>query len=225
MKGLLIFALITYIARGPLLALAIIIIIYLFIDRRYIGILPDFSARWRRSRRAAELEKVIRANPYNGDALLELGINYYNKKRYRQALDFLERAYTRMKDWPEVHFYLGAACYETGDARRGIEEIGKAVAMNPKITHGFPYIYMIRSLLDQNGEKNKELADLESDLLRHGSVQAFFEAGKLMRKHGRKAGAEKFFREVLENYSYASPTFRRTYRKMAIMSKYYLKNL
>ena len=224
MKSILIFSLITYLTGSPLLALAVIIIIYFFIDRRYIGLVPDFGARWRRKRRTAELEKVVRANPHNGDALLELGINYFDRRRYRQALDFLERAYPRMKDWPEVHFYLGAACYETGETGRGMEEIGKAVEMNPKISHGFPYIYMMRSLLEQKGGGAKELSSLEGSLLRHGSVQAFFEAGKLLKRHGRRSGAEKFFREVLENYSFASPTFRRTYRKMAIMSRYYLKN-
>ena len=224
MKSILIFSLITYLTGSPLLAPAVIIIIYLFIDRRYIGLLPDFGARWRRKRRTSELEKVVRANPHNGDALLELGINYFNRGRYRQAYEFLERAYPRMKDWPEVHFYLGAACYETGEAGRGIEEIARAVEMNPKISHGFPYIYMMRSLLDQKDGGDKKLSDLEVSLLRHGSVQAFFEAGKLLRKHGRKSVAEKFFREVLENYSFASATFRRNYRKMAIMSRYYLKS-
>ncbi|MFZ5643200.1 MAG: tetratricopeptide repeat protein [Bacillota bacterium] len=222
MKSIFIFSLITLITGSPLLALAIILIIYFFIDRRFIGLLPDFSAWWRRKRRIGDLKRTVGANPHNGDALLELGVSYYERKKFREAVDYFERAYGRMKDWPEVHFFLGASSYETGNTDKGLAEIREALDMSPKISHGFPYIYLIRAILEgKSDSKSESIPELENRLLRHGSVQAFYEAGKLLRRHGHKAEAQKFFREVLENYSLSSPTFRRNYRKMAIMSRYY----
>jgi len=95
--------------------------------------------------------------------------------------------------------------------------------MNPKISRGMPYIYLIRSVLDNREGGSTET--WEACLLRSGSVHSFFQAGKLFRRYGQKKGAEKFFLEVLENYRMSSPTFRRTYRRMAFLSKIYLKYL
>lgn len=223
MKSIFLFSLITFITGNPLLALAIIIILYIFIDRSFIGILPDFTAPWRRRARIAELERTVRANPHNGDALLELGTLYYHRKQYHRALEVLEQAYEKMKAWPDVHFYLGAACYETGNTGRGLAEIGDAVRISPRIMHGFPYIYMIRAVLEGKADGDGGTEDLECELLRYGSVQAFFEAGVLFHRFGRKERSDRFFREVLDNYRLSSPTFRRTYRRMAIMSKLYLR--
>lgn len=225
MKTFFLFSLITLLTRSPLLALAIIILIYVFVDRRFIGILPDFMAPLRRRARISELERTVRVNPHNGDALLDLGVLYYNRKQYRQAVDVLERAYEKMKEWPDVHFYLGAACYEAGDTWRGLAEIQEAVGINPRISHGFPYIYLIRAALEKKDTQCRDIGELKNKLLRFGSVQAFFEAGKLFYKHREKSSAEKFFREVLENYRFSSPTFRRTYRRMAIMTGFYLRYL
>lgn len=221
MKGLMIFSLITLFTGNPLLALGIILVIYFFIDRKFIGILPDFTASWRRRMRISELERIVRANPHNGDALLELGVHYFDKGRFRSAVDVLEQSYTKMKDWPDVHFYLGAALYETGQKERGLTEIQKSVEMNPKISRGLPYIYLIRSVLDNKDGGSTDI--WEAHLLRNGSVQSFFQAGKLFRRYGRKSGSSKFFHEVLENYRISSSTFRRTYRRMAILSKIFLK--
>lgn len=224
MKSIFLFSLITLLTGSPVLALAIIIIAYVFIDRRFIGILPDFAAFWRRRARTGMLEGVVSANPHNGDALLELGILYFERKQYRRAIDVLERAYEKMKDWPDVHFYLGAASYEAGDTGRGLGEIQEAVGINPKISHGFPYIYLIRAALEKQDPGSRDIDDLMNKLLRFGSVQAFFKAGRIFNKHGEKSRAEKMFREVLENYRLSSATFRRTYRRMAIMARFYLRS-
>lgn len=222
MKGLFVFSLITLFTGNPLLALLVIIIIYVFIDRRFIGILPDFTASWRRRARMAELERTVRANPHNGDALLELGVGYFNKKKYRKAIGVLEQAYEKMKAWPDVHFYLGASRYEVGDTGQGLAEIREAIKLNPKISHGFPYMYLIRACLEKKSDC-LDIEDLESKLMKTGSVQAFFEAGKLFNRHGEKTRAKKFFREVLDNYRLSSPTFRRNYRRMAIQTRFYLR--
>lgn len=224
MKSIFLFSIITLLTGNPLIALAIIILIFVFVDRSFIGILPDFAASWRRRARMADLEGLVRANPHDGDALLELGVIYFNRKQYGRAVDTLERAYEKMKEWSDVHFYLGAASYEVGDTGRGLAEIQEAVRMSPGISRGLPYIYLIRAVLEKKDSVNQDIGDLENNLMRFGSVQAFFEAGKLLYKHGEKSRGQRFFREVLENYRVSSRTFRRTYRRMAIMSKFYLRS-
>ncbi len=224
MKTFFLFSLIALLTGNLFFALAIVILLFVFIDRSFIGLLPDFTASWRRRVRMGELERTVRANPHNGDALLELGVLYFQVKRYQRAVNVLEQAYEKMKDWPEVHFYLGAAGYETGDTARGLAEIRKAVEMNPKISRGFPYIYLIRAALEKKDGACVEIDDLETRLLRTGSVQAFFEAGRIFHRHGEKSRAAKMFREVLENYRLSSPTFRRSYRRMAILARFYMRS-
>ncbi|MFZ5647695.1 MAG: tetratricopeptide repeat protein [Bacillota bacterium] len=225
MKTLFLFSLISLLTGNPFIALVILILIYVFIDRTFIGILPDFMASWRRWARTGELERIVKANPHNGDALLELGTIYFNKKQYRRAIDVLEQSYEKMKDWPDVHFYLGAAKYEVGETNQGLAEIKEAIDLNPRISHGFPYIYLIRACLEKKNSCCRDIDDFENRLLRFGSVHAFFQAGKLFYKYGEKSRSQKFFREVLDNYRFSSPTFRRTYRRIAIQTRFYLKTM
>lgn len=224
MKSVLLFSLITILTGRPWLALAVIILAYVLIDRRFIGVLPDFGAAWRRRARTGELERVTAANPHNGDALLELGALYFERGRYRRAVAVLDQAYEKMKDWAEVHFYLGAASYESGDTGRGLDEIRAAVELNPRVSRGLPYLYLIRAALEKKDAAGTDSGDLRDQLLRFGSVQTFYQAGRLFQRHrGKSPAAAFFFREVLENYRLSSPTFRRTYRRMAIMSWIYLR--
>lgn len=214
MKFFGLFLIISMLTRNPLLALLILFIIFVFIDRSFIGILPDFLAPLRRRRRRSELQRKVEVNPHDANSQLELGEMYFMQKQYDRAVEHLQNALVKMDDSALGRFYLGASLYHLGQKEQSREELKAAIKLNPKVAHGLPYLYLI---------KHNYSESLTEDLLRYGSVQALFETGKYLKQIGKKQAAAKFFNEVLDIYRLSSPTMRRNYRRMAVYAKLFGK--
>lgn len=217
MKTVWIFVLLSMLTRNPLVALLVIALLYVFIDRRFIGILPDFLAPLRRKKRVAELLREVQVNPQNANAQLELGESFFLRGQYRRAVNHLQNALVKMEDSALARFYLGAAYFHLEQLDQSRRELEESVRLNPKIAHGYPYLYLIkhghRVGDDSRGEK------LVDALLRYGSVKSFFDTGKYFKSIGRRREAARFFDEVLDIYRLSSPTMRRNFRKMAIYAR------
>lgn len=206
---------ISMLTRNPLLALLIIILIYVFIDRSFIGILPDFAAPLRRKKRQGELRREVEVNPHNANARMELGELYFNRGDHNRAVEQLQMALVKMEDSALAHFYLGASLLRLGRAE-GLKEIAKTIQINPKAVQGYPYLYLIKY---GSKENNAQTAELQENLLRYGSVRTFYEAGKYFKSAGQPDTAGRFFKEVLDIYRISSPTMRRKFRRMALYAK------
>ncbi len=201
--------------RNPLLALLVIIIIYVIIDRSFIGILPDFMAPLRHRRNMVELRRQIQVNPHNANAQLELGEASFLSGRYQEAVEYLEQALVKMDDSALARYYLGAAFFHLGRREESLEQLNEAIRLNPKIAHGYPYLYLLRH------EYSSELVE---NLLRYGAVKTFFEAGKYFKETGNREDADRFFDEVLDAYRLSSPTMRRNFRNMYLYTKLFGKS-
>ncbi|WP_347488200.1 tetratricopeptide repeat protein [Desulfoscipio sp. XC116] len=215
MKTFGLFLIISMLTRNPLLALLIIILIYVFIDRSFIGILPDFAAPLRRKKRQGELQREVEVNPHNANARMELGELYFERGDYNRAVEQLQKALLKMEDSALAHFYLGASMLRLGRAE-GLKEVARAIQINPKVAQGYPYFYLIKYGSKDN---SAQTAELQGNLLRYGSVRTFYEAGKYFRSAGQPDMAGRFFKEVLDIYRISSPTMRRKFRRMALYAK------
>lgn len=217
LKTVWIFVLLSMLTRNPLLALLLIVLLYALIDRSFIGLLPDFLAPLRRRKRVAELVREVGVNPHNANARLELAELYFQRGQYRQVVPHLQQALVKMADSALARFYLGAAYFHLGQWDESRRELEEAVRLNPKVAHGYPYLYLIkhghRAGKDRQGEK------LVDELLRYGSVKSFFDAGKYFKSTGRRREAARFFSEVLDIYRLSSPTMRRNFRRMAVYAR------
>ncbi|MFA7467170.1 MAG: tetratricopeptide repeat protein [Desulfotomaculaceae bacterium] len=208
------FLIISLLLRNPLLALLIIILIYIFLDRRFIGILPDFMAPLRRRRNMAELKRQVQVNPHNANAQLELGEIYFLNGQYKQAVEYLEKALVKMDDSALARFYMGAALFNLGQRDESLQQLKEAISLNPKIAHGYPYLYLV---------KHEYSEELVANLLRYGAVKTFYDAGKYFKQVGNRHQANQFFDEVLDAYRLSSPTMRRQFRNMAIYARLFGK--
>ncbi|HBX23332.1 MAG TPA: tetratricopeptide repeat protein [Desulfotomaculum sp.] len=208
------FLIFSLLLRNPLVALLIIILIFVFLDRSFIGILPDFMAPLRRRRNMAELQRQIKVNPHNANAQLELGEIYFLSGQYKQAVEYLEKALVKMDDSALARFYLGAALFNLGQREESRQQLQEAIRLNPKIAHGYPYLYLVKH------EYSKELV---ANLLRYGAVKTFFDAGKYFKQAGNQPDANRFFDEVLDAYRLSSPRMRRQFRNMAIYARLFGK--
>ncbi|SFG58614.1 Tetratricopeptide repeat-containing protein [Desulfotomaculum arcticum] len=208
------FLIISMLTRNPLLALLILIIIFVFIDRSFIGMLPDFLAPLRRRRRRSELQREVVVNPHDANAQLALGEMYFMQGRYDRAVERLQNALVKMEDSALGRYYLGASLYYLGQKEQSLKELAAAIQINPKVAHGLPYLYLLKHSYSES---------LTDSLLRYGSVQALFETGKYLKQIGKKQEAAKFFNEVLDVYRLSSPTMRRNYRRMAVYARLFGK--
>jgi len=214
------YLIISMLTRNPLLALLIVFLIYVFIDRTFIGILPDFAAPLRRRQRLGRLQREVEVNPYNANAQMELGELYFEHGDYKKAVYQLQKALVKMENSALAHYYLGASLLHLERAA-GLQNLTKALAINPKVAQGYPYLY----LLKYGGKDSLASAEeLQDNLLRYGSVGTFFEAGKYFKRAGQPKLAAKFFQEVLDIYRISAPGMRRRLRRKALYAKLFGKS-
>jgi tetratricopeptide (TPR) repeat protein len=213
-----IYILLTLLTRNPLLALAVIILIMFLAERRFIGLLPDFTATWRRVNRVRELQREVRVNPANAEAYLELGEACLQKGQYEQALSYLNSAAAKMEDHPLLHFYLGAAYYQLGRIDEGRVEIERAIELNPKASFGEPYLYLAKIYLQQKQPAEK-IEQLYQNLMQYGSPKIHYLAGNLFLTCNEREKASCLFRETIENYQACRGSLRRIYRRWALLSR------
>ncbi|MCL2336558.1 MAG: hypothetical protein FWC60_03965 [Firmicutes bacterium] len=208
------FFLFSLLLRNPLLALLLLIIVYIIVDRRFIGILPDFAAPFRRRNKMAELRRQIQINPHDANAQLELGEACFLSGSYREAAGYLEKALVKMDDSALGRFYLGAVYWHLNRREESLAQLNEAVRLNPKIAHGYPYLYLL---------KHQYSEELVENVLRYGAVKTFFAAGKYCQATGHRQDAGRFFEEVLDAYRLSSPTMRRSFRNMYLYAKLFGK--
>jgi hypothetical protein len=75
----------------------------------------------------------------------KLGLKHYRKKRYREAVSYLEKALTENRNDPELYLFLGNASLLTGDldgARRYFRGGLLIREDDPELKRGLSYVYL-----------------------------------------------------------------------------------
>ncbi len=218
-KGLGLYFLLSFLTRSPFLALVIIFVIYVFMDRAYIGFLPDFVAPFRRNSRIRHLREVLRINPADANAAQELGSIYFEKKDYRSALEFLNKALAKVTNSPRLYLYLGMAYMEVQQADTGKEALEKALQLDPRVGHGLPYIYLTRYELTCKEPELQKLKQLEDSFSGFANTENFYRMGMVYKETGDRQKAVELFRKALEEYSYVPGRLRKLHRRWALLAR------
>ncbi len=218
MRTFFLYFIIVRLLGNPLLAIAVLAVIYLLVDRRFIGLLPDFTRPIRRASRWRQLRGMVELNPANAGAQLELGQLLCERRRYHEALPLLEKAGQKLGDHATAQFYLGVAYIRTGDLAAGRAALLKAVALRPSVQYGEPYVYLAEAALDTEGRAatdqapgaaaKKPLAEWVDTVLRYGNTEVCYRMGAVLRRRGQEVEAVRLFREALAGYK-QSPAFAR----------------
>ncbi|GBF33876.1 hypothetical protein DCCM_2987 [Desulfocucumis palustris] len=203
---------------NPILALVLLLVIFFFAERRFIGVLPDIFKPMRRANRVRQLKKVIQVNPADAEAYLELGETYFRQEKYGKAYDFLKNASKKMTGHPLYHFYLGASLYHLGNAEEGRKELEQALEINPKGSFGEPYVYLLEIYIEQK-QPEELINNTYNRLLSYGSTKTFYQAGKLFLKYKDMNRARRLFRETVDNYEASRGALRKANRRWAILAK------
>lgn len=223
MKFFGLYILLSLFTRNPLLSIVVVLLLFFLLERRFVGVLPDFTTPFRRANRVRELQREVKVNPANGEACLELGEAFLRRGQYEKALSYLDSVAAKMDEHPLFHFYRGASYYQLGRSEEGRLAIEKAVTINPKISFGEPYLYLAKIYLKQKPDSAR-IERVYQQLMQYGSPKIHYLAGSLFLNYNDKEKARKFFTETIENYQACRGSLRRLYRRWAVLSKIGLFN-
>ncbi|MDD2554390.1 MAG: tetratricopeptide repeat protein [Desulfotomaculaceae bacterium] len=224
MNKFIIFVLLSYLTGNPLLVLLIMLLAIFFLERRFVGLLPDLLGPWRRAKRIRQLKRDIAINPANAESYLELGEAYFKQGKYEAAISFLESASNKMEGHPLFHFCLGASYYECGRVSNGKEELEKAIKANPKVSMGEPYVYLVKIYLEE-GLPGEKIEHAFKQLLLYGSPEVFCRAGRHFLRGYDRERARRLFHETIESYEVCRGSLRRKYRRWAILARVSLSSM
>ncbi len=209
MSKIFLFYVLTLITRNPLLSLLVILALYLLIDRRFIGLLPDFSRPLRRRREVSRLRREVMLNPHNAEALSNLGRELVGMERYREGVSHLERALVKMAEIAETRYYLGLGYLRLGELDRAEENLKAAIAIDPRYGYGEAYL-KLGDLHRLRGELDAALEAYESFTAIHtSSSEGFFKLGDLWLQRGDVSRARTFFQEALQAFRGSPPHKKR----------------
>ncbi len=212
MSKIFLFYILTLITRNPLLSLLIILALYFLIDRRFIGLLPDFSRPMRRRREMARLRQEVMLNPHNAEALSNLGRELIGMKRYQEGVGHLERALEKMAEIAETRYYLGLGYLRLGALDRAEEHLRAAIDIDPRYGYGEAYLklgdlHMLRDDLDGALQAYESFTAIHTS-----SSEGFFKLGDLWLQRGDRSRAETYYREALHAFRGSPPHKKRVDR-------------
>jgi tetratricopeptide (TPR) repeat protein len=217
MKTISLYFIFSMLTGNPILAIILVFVFYAFVDKMYFRLLPDFLAPFKRSRLAGRLLTEIRVNPANAKAALDLGVVYFEKKKYEKALYYLKKANERTDDSARLYLYMGMTLYEMGQTSEGANSITRALEIDKGVNYGLPYVYLMGYEL-ASGDNREKLKVLEECFDRYGNTENFNHMGKIYKKKGNREKAKEMFEHSLNNYSYCPRSLRKMHRKWAFSS-------
>lgn len=218
MGKFLLFVLLWRILGNPFLAVLVLLAVFYMLDRRFIGITPSILKPFKRSRRLSALRRELELRPHDTRSKLEAARLYLEKKRYREAHDYLEQVLPVMDDSAEVMVELGLCKLKLGALEEGEALILAGLARNPRVHYGDPYLWL--SEAHSAGAPEKSLRYLEELRGVHSSsCEAFYRMGQLYELLGRKTEARSAYEEAGRIYRGLPKYKRKSERKWALLSR------
>lgn len=218
MGKIIIFVLLWRLLGNPILALLVLLAVVYLLDRRFVGLFPSFVKPFKRSRRLARVRQELASNPHNTSGKLEAARLLIDKKRYAEALVYLEQVSAIMDDSPEVLYEKGLCLMKTGKVAEGEAFILHGLELNPRIKYGEPYLRLGEAFAVT--QPDKAIAYLERfRTVNSSSCEAYYRLGKLYAQLGRREDARDAFRETGALYRGLPKYKRRSERRWVLLAK------
>jgi tetratricopeptide (TPR) repeat protein len=215
---ILLFGLLWRIVGNPFLALLILLVILYVLDRRYVGILPNIWRPFQLRRRASRLRIDLHANPHNTSAKLDLARILIERKKYQEALPYLEQTLPIMQESADVHYEIGLCQLKLGRIAKGESFMLKAIELNPRVKYGEAYLRLGEALAPLDPKRAAQFIEQFRDL-HSSSVEAYYRLGQLYQQLGRQEDAKRAYREALDIYRGLPRYSRRQQRRWAWLAR------
>lgn len=208
MSKFFLFYIITWLTRNPLLALLIVLALWFFLDRRFIGLIPDFSGPFRTRREIRRLKREVMLNPHNAQALSDLGRDLIKMKRHQEGIQYLEKATEKMSDIAETQFYLGVGYLNLNRLEQAGAHLEKAIALDPRFGYGEAHLRLGDVRKSQN-DLDGALAGYEAFTAIHtSSSEGFYKIGEVCLQRGDRQRARESFQNAVNAFR-GSPSHKK----------------
>ena len=215
MVKFMLFVFLSWLTGNPIIAVVILIVFYLAIDRTYYGFVPDPLRAFRSAGRIRELQRIIAINPHDARSLKELGIFMFERKNYQKALEYFTMASSKMSDEPEFNYYYGIALARSGSVDRGRALVDKALLVSPGLKYGDPYLAMAEVYIDM-GAYGSAVLLLEHFLkVRFSSTEGLYQMGLVKIKTGKADEGVEYLKKAVAVFKGAPRYKRKIERKWA----------
>jgi tetratricopeptide (TPR) repeat protein len=219
MSKIFIFYILWRLTGNPIIAILVILAIVYFADRRFVGFLPSVTRPFVVRSRMSQLRNTIRLSPHDTSSKVELARLLLEKKRFEEALPLLQAAIKVMPDSAEVMYDLGYSQLKLGQAEEGESLILKALAINPRVRYGEPYLRLSEAVASSQPEKAMRYLE-EFRGIHSSSIEGYYQMGQLYTALGNQEQARQAYTEALAIYRALPRYKKRTERKWAWMSRF-----
>ncbi len=213
------FFLITWLMGSTLGRLILLALLLWYLDTRYLGLMAALWAPVVRARKIAGLRHAVEVNPSDVRAMVELGEHYLRAGKYQVAADYLQKALERGEDTARAVYLMGAAQVKLGQRAEGRARLEEAVAQQPEVAYGEPYLYLLEEAVATGGPQSERVEELVRELNQFDSVEILTRAGRICAAAGRTDLARQLYRDAIRNYGYIPRKMRRRERRWLIRAR------
>lgn len=204
---------------NPIVALIVVLVIFLLLDRRYTRWFPRVVRKVKNGQKLRQLLKELEANPHNVTDKLEVGRLYAERKRFEKAIPYLEGALVRIETHAEGLFYLGWSFLQTGRVDVGIAKIEEALELNPRVRYGEPYL-RLAEYYRGHGDYTAALHSLQrANEAGLSSAQIEYRKGQLFTQLGNKEKASEAFNTAIQYYRTSPKYLKKEERRWALLAR------
>jgi tetratricopeptide (TPR) repeat protein len=216
------FMLFFWLFGNPFIAILVMLILLYVLDRRFVGIMPSFIKPLKRISKIKKLRQQIDRSPNEVSAKHELARLLIERKKYNEALRWLEPLQHTLEDSAEFWDDLGIGYLHTGDQDRFIASTLHGLKLNPRVKYGAPYLRLAANY--SNGREEQALAcirDFQS--INSSSCEAYDQLAAIYKKLGNAQETRNAIEEGLRIYRMLPRYKKRQERKWAV--RLYFKKL
>lgn len=215
MSKLLAFGALWWLFGNPFIAILVLLIIFYFLERRYIGLSPSLIRPLKRRSAISRWRRHIHMSPHDVSAKSELARLLIERKSYTEARDILQDIESRMEHSAEFWSDLGACELALGRLEEGESAMLRAIEISPRVKYGQPYLRLAEAYSRTNPEK--AIACLQQfKAVNSSSCEAYYRLGSIYISLGRTDDAANAYRECTQLYRALPRYMKRHERKWAI---------
>lgn len=209
------FLLFVWLFGNPFIAILVMLTLLYLLDRRFVGLTPSIFKPLKRISRIKKLRQQIDRSPSDVTSKHELARLLIERKKYSEALHWLEPLQHSLEDSAEFWDDLGTSCLYCGDEERGVASTLRGLSLNPRVKYGAPYLRLANHFSNERTEQ--ALAFIQKfQTINSSSCEAYDQLASIYKQLGNALEARRSTEEGLRIYRMLPRYKKRQERKWAV---------
>lgn len=209
------FILLTWLFGNPFIAIIIMLILLYVLDRRFVGLTPSLFKPLKRFTKIRKLRQHIHISPNDVSSKHELARLLIERKKYSEALKWLEPLQHTLEDSAEYWDDLGNSYLSIGDEERGVACTLRGLDLNARVKYGAPYLRLAAHY--SNGRTDQALSYIHAfQEIHSSSCEAYDRLAFIYKQLGQAEESKRATEEGLRIFRMLPRYKKRQERKWAV---------